>query len=100
CIFCSFSGASDIRQLHWSAVSVRHHQIIVVGSLLYLIVGVDRVSPARAIEIAFRSIDVGIGQGSPQIVDIEAVGSELAVIRLNAHCWALTAADADQPYSR
>ena len=95
-ILSAFGGARDIRQLHRRAVPVSHDQVVVVGRLSDLIVGVDRVGAARPVEIAFGRVDIGIGERRAQIVDVEAVGGELAVIRLDAHCRPVPAADADQ----
>src|SRR6267378_757419 len=65
-----FLGLCDVRQLYRRAVTVGDHQIVVVGGLPDLIVGVDRVGPARSIEAALRHIDIGGGERRAQIVDI------------------------------
>ena len=71
---------------------------IVVG-VLQLIVGVDGVGARRPVEIALGRVDIGVGDGGPEIVDVEAVGRERAQIGLDPHRRALAAGDADKPHA-
>ena len=83
----------DIGQAHRRAVAVGDTRSIVIGGAFQLVVGIDRIGQARPVEIAFRRVDVGVADRRAQIVDIEAVGGELAQIGLDAQRRAVAAAD-------
>ena len=65
-----------------------------------MVVGVDGVGAHRPVEIAFGRIDIGVAERGAEIIDIQAVGGELANVGANAHRRSLTAGDADQPDAR
>jgi hypothetical protein len=85
-----------VRQAHRRAILVGDHQVLVVVGALELVVGVDRVGARRPVEIALGRIDIGVGDGGAEIVDVEAERGELAGVGLDTHGRALAAADADQ----
>jgi hypothetical protein len=60
-------------------------------------VGVDGVGARRPVEIALRRVDVGVGDGGAQIVDVEAIGGERRRIGTDANAGLLAAFQADQP---
>ena len=80
---------------HRSAVLVRDHDLAVILRISDLIVGVDRVCDARAVERALRPILIRIADGRAQIVQIQTVGRHCPRVRHDAYGRPLAAADAD-----
>jgi len=91
---------SDVGKQHRRPVLVGDDDGVVVVRALDLIVGVDRVGALRPVEIALGRVDVGVGDGGAQVVDVEAVAGELAQVRLDAHRRSLPAGDADEADAR
>ncbi len=86
-----------IGEMHRRAVLVGDHQVPVIVGALQLVIGVDGVGARRSVEIALGRVDVGVGDGGAEIVDVEAVGGERTRIGLDAHRRPLAAIDADEP---
>ncbi len=78
------------------AIAIGDHDRSVVLAGDELIVGIDLVVLARAVEVALGGVDAGLGDGGAQILQIDAVGRERRRVGLNAHRGLLAAADADQ----
>ena len=62
-----------------------------------LIVGVERVGLARAVERAFGQIDIGLAEHGAHVLEIDAARGQRLRIDLHADGGLLLAADADEP---
>ncbi len=78
------------------AVAIGDDDGHVVGAGEQLVVGVDGVGLARAVEGALGLVDVGGGEGGAQVFKAEVVGGELRGIGLHANGWLLSAGDGDE----
>ena len=78
CVLGPLDRGRDIGQANRRPVAIGDHQIVVIGRAFQLVVGVDRIRPARPVEAAFRRVDIGVADRRAQIVDIEAVSRQLA----------------------
>ena len=87
----------DVGEPDRRAVAIGDDEIAVLIGAGELVVGVDRRGLCRAVEIAFRRVDVQIADRGADVVDVEAIGGERLRIELNAHRRPLSAADADEP---
>src|SRR5712671_4082732 len=68
-----------------TAVAVGDDKVLVIGGFSELVVGVDRVLAGRPVEIALRRVDIGVVDRGAQVIDVDAIGGELAQIGLDAH---------------
>ena len=92
----AISTRGDVGEQHRRAVAVGDDRIEIVAGIADLVVGVDGERLRRAVEIALRRIDVEVGDGRAQIVEIEAVGGERERIGVDAHRRPLTAGNRHQ----
>ena len=86
----------DVGEQHRRAVAVGDDRFEIVAGIADLVVGVDGERLRRAVEIALRRIDVEVGDGRAQVVEVEAVGGERERIGVDAHRRALAAGDRHQ----
>jgi hypothetical protein len=77
------------------AVAVSDNQRVVGVGLQQLIVGVERIGLARAIECAFRQVDVGLGDHAADVFKTDAAGRQSLGIDLDADRRLHLPADAD-----
>ena len=89
-------GLADIAHAHRRAVAVGEDQRVVVVGLEQLIVGVERVGLARAVERAFRQIDIGLADDVADVLEADTARGQRLGIDLNANGRLLLAADPDQ----
>ena len=89
----------DIFDEDWRAIAVGHHNVAIIAGAGDLVVGVDLVVLARAIEVALGGVDAGLRQGRSHILHVQAVGRQRDWIHLNPDCGLLAAADRDQPHA-
>src|SRR6185437_17138157 len=75
----------NVAQMYRCAVLICDDQAEIGVGILDLVVGVDRVGARWPVEISLGRVDVGVGDGGAQIIDIEAVGGERAQVGLDAH---------------
>ncbi len=97
---CEFSAASTMvatsEARTGGAVAIGDDDRLVVGAREQLVVGVDGVRLARAVERALGLVDVGGGESGAQVFKAEVVSGELRGIGLDAHGGLLAAGDGDQ----
>src|SRR6185369_11774368 len=72
-IFGAVDDLGDVAQADRCAIAPGHDQLAILGGRFELVVGVQRRGARRAVEAAFRRIDVGAADRRPQILEIEAV---------------------------
>ena len=89
-------GAADIADAHRRSVAIGDDQIVVFVGLEQLIVGVERVGLARAVERAFRQIDVRLAEHRADVLEADAAGGQRLRIDLHADGRLLLAADAHE----
>ena len=65
-----------VGQPHRRAVAVGDDERPVVGARQQLVVGVDLVSLARAVEVALGLVDVGRDERGAQVLQVQAVGGQ------------------------
>ena len=85
------------------AVPIADDEVAIVRDAVQLIIGVDRISPFRAVEASLGTIDIGVGDRGAQIIEVEAVGRDRARIDFDAHRRPLAARktyDADAGHLR
>jgi len=78
------------------SVAIGDHQIGVVVGLQQLIVGVERVGLAWAVEGAFRQIDIRLAERGPHVLEVDAAGCQSLRIELHADGGLLLTADTHQ----
>ena len=61
-----------------------------------MIIGVERVGLARAVERTFRQIDIGLTERRPHILEVNAAGCQSLWIELHADGGLLLTADTDE----
>ncbi len=88
--------SGDVMHEHRSAVAVGDDHVVVLAGLGELIVGVDLVILAGAVEIAFGGVDAGADERGTQVLHVEAVGRQLDRVCLDADRRFLAAADTHQ----
>ena len=100
----SFSGAfdrvADVAYPHRRAVAIGDDEVLVRRRLQELIVGVQRVGDARAVERALGQIDVGAGDDAADVLEADAAGGERLRIDPDANGGLLLATDPDQADAR
>jgi hypothetical protein len=89
----------DIGEAHRAAILVGDDDALVGVGALDLVVGIERPGARRPVERALGRIDVGVGDGRAQIVDIETIGGEREHVGDHAHRGPLPAADADESHA-
>src|SRR5487761_641294 len=75
-IFGAGDDAGDIAQMHRCAVFVGDNQAEIGVRVPDLVVGIDGVRARRPVEIALGRVDIGVGDGGAQIIDIEPIGGQ------------------------
>ena len=86
----------DVAETDGRAVLVGDDQGFVIAGVADLVIGIDRVGAHPPVEVSLRRVDVGVGKGGAQVIDVEPVGGELADIGTDPHRGPLAAADADE----
>ena len=89
-------GAADIAYADRRAVAIGDDQIGVLLGLEQLIVGIERVGLARAVERAFREIDIRLAEHRAHILEVDAASRQRLRIDLYADGRLLLPADADE----
>src|ERR1700674_2319707 len=89
-------SAADIAYADRRSVAIGDHQIGVVVGLQQLIVGVERVGLAWAVERAFRQIDIRLAERRPHVLEVDAAGCQSLRIELYADGGLLLTADTHQ----
>ena len=95
-VFRPVDRAADVADAHRRAVAVGDDQIGVIVGLEQLIVGVERVGLARAVERAFRQIDIRLAEHAADVLEADAARGQRLRIDLDADGRLLLAADADE----
>ena len=95
-IFYVVDDFGDVGKHDGRAVAVGDHHVAIVGAADQLIVGIDLVVLARAVEVALGGIHAGLDQRGAQVFEIDAVRGERVRIGADAHGRLLAAADAHQ----
>src|SRR5277367_4099587 len=96
-------GVADIAYADRRAVAVGNDQVVVFVGLEQLIVGVEGVGLAWAVECAFRKIDIGLAEHRAHILEVDAAGRQRLWIDLYPDGRLLLASDpheADPGYLR
>jgi len=99
-VFGIINGISHVRQLHGCAITIGDNQGLIFLAREKLIVGVNNVGQAGAVEASFGLVDIGSSNGDPQVFQSQPIGSQRHRIGMDPHSRSLSAADAHQPYSR
>ncbi len=73
-VFGAVHDVGHVREDHGSAIAVGHHDGAKIGARQQLIVGVDLVILARAIEVSFGRIQTRLLQRGAHVLQIDAVG--------------------------
>ena len=95
-VFRPIDDGCHIRQPNRRAIPVGDDNVPVSRRTQQLIIGVDRISPGRPVEIAFRGVDVGIAERGAQIVYVQSVSRERSHIGLHANRWSMAPAEAHE----
>ena len=98
-VFRARDQRSDIAQPHRRPVLIGDNHTAVILGVADLVVGIDRISAARAVERALRPVLVGVVDGGAQVVEIQAVGGHGARVHHDPNRRALAAADADDAHT-
>src|SRR6185437_13535088 len=88
-----------VREADGVAVLVGDDDALVGIRALDLVVGVDGPGTRRAVQRALGRVDVGVGDGGAQVIDVEPVGGKRAHVGNDAHRGPLAAADAHQAHA-
>ncbi len=99
-VFRRADGAADVTDADRRAISVSDHQIGVIVRVQQLIVGVQRIGLARAVERAFRQVDIGLAERRADVLQIDAARGKRLRIELHPHGGLLLAAEADEADAR
>ena len=99
-VFRRADRAADVADADRRAVSVGDHQIGVIVRVQQLVVGVQRIGLARAVERAFRHVDIGLAERRANVFEIDAARGKRLRIELHAHGGLLLAAKADEADAR
>src|SRR6185437_8224306 len=94
-VFRAGHGASDAADPQRAAVAVGDDDVIPLVGVEQLVVGVDRVGPPLAVDIALRAIDSSERDLTANVLQRQNLGHELGRIELDADRWLLLAADDD-----
>src|ERR1700674_1887523 len=93
-------GLGDIPDAARRAIAIGDDQIGVVFRMEQLIVGIERVGLARAVERAFRKVDIGLAEYRAYILEVDAARRQRLRIDLNADGRLLLASDAHEADTR
>ena len=93
-------GAADVADADRRAVSIGDHEIGVIVRVQQLVVGVERVGLARAVERALRQVDIGLSQRGADVLEIDAARGKRLWIKLHPDRRLLLAADTDEADAR
>src|ERR1700682_4247324 len=93
-------GAADIAYADRRPVAIGDDQIIVFVGREQLIVGVERVGLAWAVEGAFRKVDIGLAEHRAHILEVDAASRECLRIDLYADSRLLLTSDAHEADTR
>src|ERR1700681_959725 len=93
-------GLADIAYADRRAIAIGDDQIGVVFRMEQLIVGIERVGLARAVERAFRKVDIGLAEYRAPIPQVDAASRQRLRIDLYADGRLLLTSDADEADSR
>ena len=99
-VFRRADGAADVTDADRRTVSVGDHEIGVIVRVQQLVVGVQRKGLARAVERAFRQVDIGLAERRADVLEIDAARGKRLRIELHPHGGLLLAADADEADAR
>ena len=89
-------GVADIADADRRPVAIGDDQVVVFVGLEQLIVGIERVGLARAVERAFRKVDIGLAEHRAHILEIDAARRQRLRIDLHADGRLLLTSDADE----
>ena len=95
-----FDRIADVADPHRRAVAIGDDEVLVGRRLQQLVVGIERVGLARAVERALRQIDIGLAEHVADVFEADAAVGERLRIDLDADGGLLLAADADQADAR
>src|SRR5579863_4953711 len=90
----------NVGKSHGSAVAVGDDDRAKSGAGQKLVVGIDLIILARAVEIPLRRVEAGLLDRRADVLQVDAVGGERRRIHLDAHGGFLAAADADEADAR
>jgi len=95
-IFDAIHDFCDVGQHDGRTVAVGDDYVSIILAGYELIVGVDLVVLAVAVEISFRGVDAGLGDSGAKVLQINAVRRKCGGVGLNADSRLLAAADGDE----
>ena len=87
---------ADITDADRRSVVVGDDQIVVFVGVEQLVVGVEGVGLARAVERSFRKIDIGLAEHRAHILEVDAASRQRLRIDLHPDGRLLFSADADE----
>ena len=87
---------ADVAYPHRRAIAIGDDQVVVLVGTQQLIVGVERVGLARAVERAFGQIDIGLAEHGAHVLEADAASRQSLRIELHTDRGLLLAADADE----
>src|SRR6266852_3081327 len=90
-------GAADIAYADRRPVAIGDDQVGVLVGLEQLIVGIERVGLARAVERSFRQVDIGLAEHRAHILKVDATSRQRLWIDLYADGRLLLATDTYEP---
>ncbi len=76
-VFDAVDDVGDVVEHDGRAVAIGDDDVLVVVAGYKLIVGVDLVILARAVEVALGGVDAGGGERGAHVLQVDAVGGEL-----------------------
>src|ERR1700681_2208533 len=93
-------GVADIAEVDRRSVAIGDDEFIVFVGLEQLVVGIERVGLTRAVERAFRKVDIGLAEYRAHVLEIDAARCKRLRINLHADGRLLLTSDADEADTR
>ncbi len=96
-VFRALFDRGDIAEPHRRAVFIADDQLTVILRRLHLVVSGESNGTLRAVEAAFRRVDVGAADGGAHLFAGQAERRQRLSVHLHAHRRSLTAGERHQP---
>ena len=98
-VFGTGNQRGDILESNRRSVLVSDHDVAVILGVPDLVVGIDRIGAAGAVEGSLGAVLIGVVDGGAQVVDVQTVRRQRSRIHHDAYRGTLSAADADDAHA-
>src|SRR6516165_6396355 len=95
-VFRGADSAADVADADGRSVAISDDQIGILIGIEDLIVGVERIGLARAVERAFCEIDIGLTEDGADVFEVDTACGQCLRIDLHAYGCLLLSPDAHQ----